>query len=104
MTGTDSFQGAPERAIYEAVRVKSKLQWKPKDIGEARNKECLPRRAIGNSGTSPRDRLYGLQTARPQGQCCPSLLKLRSHHVPQMLTTELQNLMFSLMGFGLAFV
>lgn len=30
-------QFAPERAVYEAARVKLKVQWRPQKVGKARN-------------------------------------------------------------------
>jgi hypothetical protein len=34
--------------MSEAVRVKSKMQWKPQDMGNVRNMDCLLRKATGN--------------------------------------------------------
>jgi hypothetical protein len=34
--------------ICEMVRMKPKLQWKPQDVGNARNMDYLPRKAAGN--------------------------------------------------------
>jgi hypothetical protein len=45
----------PERAMYESVRVKPKVQWRPQNVSKARNMECLLKKAIINDGTSPRE-------------------------------------------------
>jgi hypothetical protein len=39
----------------EAMRVKPKMQWRLKDIGDARNME---RKLQKTSGTSPRERIW----------------------------------------------
>jgi hypothetical protein len=33
---------------HKAVRVKLKMQWRPQDVGFARNVESLPKRAASN--------------------------------------------------------
>jgi hypothetical protein len=53
----------------------------------------------------PRERPCGLQMARPQEWGYLKPLEFTSHyHVPQMPDTELKDLMFALLGFGLALV
>lgn len=57
-------------------------------------------RAAGNSGASPRESPFGLKMARLEDWDAQTskALKLTSGYcgVPQMLDTELQNLMFAL--------
>jgi hypothetical protein len=54
VSGSGSLKAAPERVICEAVRVKPKLQWSPKDVGDARNTRHLPMRAGGNKWSQPK--------------------------------------------------
>lgn len=54
MTRSESLQTAPERAMQEAVRVKPQLQQRPQDVGDDRNMEHLPRKAIGNEWNQPK--------------------------------------------------
>jgi hypothetical protein len=44
----ESLQVASKRVIPEAVRVKPKVQWRSQEVGEARNMECLLRKAAGS--------------------------------------------------------
>lgn len=37
----------PERSLYDFVKVKPYLQWRPKDIGDARTMRLLSRRTVG---------------------------------------------------------
>jgi hypothetical protein len=50
VVGLGSFQGIPEKVVYGAVRVKPKLQWRLEEVRDARNMECLPKKAAGNEG------------------------------------------------------
>jgi hypothetical protein len=47
VTGPGTLQVALERAMHKAVRVKSKTQWEPQEVIEAKNTECL---LMKNSG------------------------------------------------------
>jgi hypothetical protein len=53
MTGLESLQVAPEKAMHEAVKVRKKLQWIPQDVGNARNVEHLTRKGAGNKWNQP---------------------------------------------------
>jgi hypothetical protein len=55
-------EGSSETAMHEAVRVTSKLPWRPQNVRDASYVDLLPRKV---SGTSPRERPRGLQMARP---------------------------------------
>jgi hypothetical protein len=43
MSGSRSLKAAPhpQRAVQEAVKVRMKVQWRPKDVRDARNVERL---------------------------------------------------------------
>lgn len=84
-----------------SVEMKPKVQWKPQEVGDARNTENLPRKATRREW---RERPSGLL---PEGDRLshPHSLKLISYyHVLWMLGMELQDLIFVLCGFGLASV
>lgn len=73
MTGLEYLQGSSERPLWESVKMKPKLQWRPQDVGDAGT--------MGNlqpwNGASPREKLCVLQTAMLEGQRCPSPLEPR---------------------------
>jgi hypothetical protein len=48
VAGWETLQASPERLMYEAKKVKPKLQWRSQDVGDTRNKGCLLRKGIGN--------------------------------------------------------
>lgn len=50
----DSGQGVPERAAHEALGRKPKIQWRLQEIRDARNIECLVRKAEGNEQSQPK--------------------------------------------------
>jgi hypothetical protein len=52
-------QVAPERTMYEAVRVKPMLLWGPKVSGDARNMKHLPRKVTGNKWSQPEREAIG---------------------------------------------
>jgi hypothetical protein len=90
--GLGSLQAAPERATHEAVRVKLKTQWRLQEVKGTRNMEHLLRQ-----------RPCGLQMARLWWQGFPNPLKLTSYHcMPQMVNLMIKDLLFALLGFGLA--
>lgn len=61
-TGWNCFQRGPERLWREAFNVKSKLQWRPQDAGDANTIEHLMRIAVGMEWNQPEgERLYVLQ-------------------------------------------
>jgi hypothetical protein len=46
--------GAPKRVMHEAVKVKSKTQWRPQEVRDARNMEHLLRKVSGHEQSQPR--------------------------------------------------
>jgi hypothetical protein len=48
-----SLQAAPERAISKVMRVKPRFQWRPQEVGDASNVECLSRKAAGSKQSQP---------------------------------------------------
>jgi hypothetical protein len=44
----ESLLAASESVMHEAVRVKPKLQWRLRDVGNARSVEHLLKKAAGN--------------------------------------------------------
>jgi hypothetical protein len=44
MTGSGTLWTVSERAMHEAVNVRPKLHWKPQDVGNTMDVECLPRK------------------------------------------------------------
>jgi hypothetical protein len=44
---------APERAKLEALRVKPKIQWRPQEVRDVRNVECLSGKALGGEQRQP---------------------------------------------------
>lgn len=47
---------SPEIVMNQAVRGKPKLQWRIREVSDARNMELLPRKAVGNEqGQSNRE-------------------------------------------------
>jgi hypothetical protein len=50
----------PETTMYEIMRVKSKLQQRSQNIGDASSMECLLRKAIGNEWSQPKKEVCGL--------------------------------------------
>lgn len=42
----------PERALHEAMVIKTKVQWRPQVSRDARNTECLPRKVAAKKGAS----------------------------------------------------
>jgi hypothetical protein len=47
VTGLESLQAVPEKAMQEAVKVKPRLWWRLQYVRDARNMG-LPRKAVGN--------------------------------------------------------
>jgi hypothetical protein len=96
------FEGKPRRPDNvigspwegKTVKMKPKLHWRPQDVGNASNMECLLRKAIGNKWSQPKQCLCGLRMARSQVQGCPNLLEFTlRYHVPWTPDMMLQDLM-----------
>ena len=51
-----TLNGGLERTLCEAVKLKSGLSWRLKDVGDDRAMGYLQRRAANRDGTSPRER------------------------------------------------
>lgn len=45
--GLESQQGDSERLLHEAEKVKSKLQWRPKDVGGAKTRMTAEKKTAG---------------------------------------------------------
>jgi hypothetical protein len=58
-------EGSPERAMYEAGRVKLKLQWRPEEVRDSRILDEGKLQAM--SRASPTERQSGLKMAKFQG-------------------------------------
>lgn len=58
----------PWEGNTQSHEMKSKVQCRPQEVGDAGNVQCLPRKA----GVSPRERFCGFQPAQPQGWGCPN--------------------------------
>jgi hypothetical protein len=90
-----SLWATPMMVMCEAVRVKLKMQWRPHEVRYAREVKHLWRKASGNEARQPRTEALCTATNKPHGWGCPAAPEY--HHVPQMLDTELQNLIFTLL-------
>ena len=55
MVWLKSLQKRPKRPKYELVKVHTKLQLRPQDSGDVRNKGQLPRKAVGMEKSKPRE-------------------------------------------------
>jgi hypothetical protein len=65
MCGTVRIPAAvPEEVMYKVVRMKTKIQWRLQEVMDARNMDYLRRSPQETSGTSPRQRLCGMQLER----------------------------------------
>lgn len=58
-------QGGLERSLHGTVKVKSRLSWRPQDVGEARTVRYLPRRAANREWNQPQRGV--LQSTRLRG-------------------------------------
>jgi hypothetical protein len=59
LKGLESLQTIPNRVVYEAVRVKPKLQWIIQDVRNVRSMGYHLRKTANNmNGANPRERVY----------------------------------------------
>lgn len=58
MHESPSREGVCEIPMHEAVEVKSPLQWRPQDIGDARVTGCLSRKAAYREWKQPMREMY----------------------------------------------
>lgn len=89
--GRSPLYEGPERTLQKAVKVKGGLCWRYQDIGgTTRAAGCLPRRAADREWNQAKREVCGSQ-------------QIGKAHSKPCDITELQDLEFVLLGFGLAF-
>jgi hypothetical protein len=57
--------------MNEAVKVKLKLQWRPKEHGDAKNMECLLRKAMDSKWSHPRRKVMWVANSKALGVGLP---------------------------------
>lgn len=94
----------PLRGQCVSLESEVEEQWRPREVGNARHMECLLRRTTGNVLRLPvRD--HECSNRQFLGMGLPKVLEFIPYHILlQVLNVELQDLMFDLLGFGLALV
>lgn len=75
---SQSPKAAPERTVCVAVKVKPKLQWRPRKLEMPRMWSTCLEMLQAISRASPGERPYGLQPARPEKQAAQALGKTAS--------------------------
>jgi hypothetical protein len=74
LTGLESLQAAHGRAMHKVLKVKPKLQWKPKEIKDARIIEFLMRKAPGSEDNQPKKDAMGAAAEKAVEVKLPKLL------------------------------
>jgi hypothetical protein len=94
-------KGTPKRVIHESVRVKPKLPWTPKEVGDAMNCGTSAKESHRKRTESAQHRDHVGCNGKAMEPWYPSTLELTSCHcVPQISNMKLQDLKFSLLDFN----
>lgn len=104
MTGSESWQRDLKRPFHKAAVMDPKLQWGPQVVTDAEIIRRLLKSAIGmgQAGLEKDERFPCAAGCRAWEACLPVTLEPRFlHHGPQMLDTELQDLVFALLDLGI---
>lgn len=91
---------APDRVVFEAMRVKPKLQWRPQEGRDARNMSIYQGKLQAVNITSSRGVPCGLYPKRPFRRASQALMSSSVHHVTWMPDMEVGDLMLA--GLGLS--
>lgn len=80
-------QCAPERAVHEAMRMKSKAQWSAQEVRESKNKEYLLRKVKGSEQIHNKREVMRAATSNAIGaRPCKNFVEFIScYNLPQML-------------------
>jgi hypothetical protein len=92
------------RARCKATKVKFKLQWKPQGVGNIQKHGMSTKESHRRGRSQLREAKW---TSKSKGMWCgcPGQVEFTSqHHIPQMLDTQLQDLIFALLGVFLTLV
>jgi hypothetical protein len=90
----------PEQTGCEAVRAKPKLQWRPQELRDARDKKYPPRKAAGSDLSQPKREVTWAIASETMEEGLPKLFgELSVHHVPWMLHAAVTGFNVCLGGF-----